>query len=139
MGQARRGKQERRTLPPAAAPAAWRQGLIAVGVVQHPTTGYYQVWLHARGQTADVRVPEDPRLLEDLRSHLAGLDEELTPLRGKLERLDDALAAFEFEIGRVRRTAADPRRRSAGGSRPGGSGSAADPPSVPRTAPARTA
>src|SRR5436853_7238076 len=52
MGQARRGKQERRTLPPAAAPAAWRQGLIAVGVVQHPTTGHYQVWLHARGQTA---------------------------------------------------------------------------------------
>ena len=25
---------------------------MAVGVVQHPATGHYQVWLHARGQTA---------------------------------------------------------------------------------------
>jgi hypothetical protein len=24
---------------------------VAVGVVQHPATGHYQVWLHARGQT----------------------------------------------------------------------------------------
>src|SRR4051812_14526363 len=29
-----------------------RQRIVAVGVVQHPTTGHYQVWLHARGQTA---------------------------------------------------------------------------------------
>ena len=35
-----------------AAPPAWRQRIVAVGVVQHPTTGHYQVWLHARGQTA---------------------------------------------------------------------------------------
>ena len=52
MERAGRAKQEPHRAPPAAAPAAWRQGLIAVGVVQHPTTGYYQVWLHARGQTA---------------------------------------------------------------------------------------
>jgi hypothetical protein len=29
-----------------------RQRIVVVGVVQHPTTGHYQVWLHARGQTA---------------------------------------------------------------------------------------
>jgi hypothetical protein len=52
MGRARHAKQERRRAPPTLGPAAWRQGLIAVGVVQHPITGNYQVWLHARGQTA---------------------------------------------------------------------------------------
>ena len=52
MGRARRTKQERRRAPPTLGPAAWRPGLIAVGVVQHPITGNYQVWLHARGQTA---------------------------------------------------------------------------------------
>src|SRR5215212_5114039 len=52
MGRARRAKQERRQAPPPLGSAAWQQGLIAVGVVQHPITGNYQVWLHARGQTA---------------------------------------------------------------------------------------
>ena len=51
MGRARRAKQEHPPSPPAA-PPAWRQQIVAVGVVQHPTTGHYQVWLHARGQTA---------------------------------------------------------------------------------------
>ena len=51
MGRARRAKQEHPPTPPAA-PPAWRQQIVAVGVVQHPTTGHYQVWLHARGQTA---------------------------------------------------------------------------------------
>jgi hypothetical protein len=33
--------------------ADWRrQHLIAVGVIQHPDTEHYQVWLHARGQIA---------------------------------------------------------------------------------------
>jgi len=52
MGRARRAKQEQRQLPTTAAPPEWRQRIVAVGVVQHPTTGHYQVWLHARGQTA---------------------------------------------------------------------------------------
>jgi hypothetical protein len=26
--------------------------MVAVGVVQHPTSGHYQVWIHAGGQTA---------------------------------------------------------------------------------------
>ena len=51
MGRARRAKQEHHPSPPAA-PPAWRQQIVAVGVVQHPATGHYQVWLHARGQTA---------------------------------------------------------------------------------------
>ena len=51
MGRARHAKQEHPPSPPAA-PPAWRQQIVAVGVVQHPTTGHYQVWLHARGQTA---------------------------------------------------------------------------------------
>ena len=32
--------------------ADWRQHLIAVGVIEHPTTEHYQVWLHTRGQIA---------------------------------------------------------------------------------------
>lgn len=52
MRKARKA-QEKQHLPlPTAAPPAWRQQIVAVGVVQHPTTGHYQVWLHARGQTA---------------------------------------------------------------------------------------
>src|SRR5829696_4781541 len=51
MGRARRAKQEHPPSPPAA-PPAWRQQIVAVGVVQHPATWHYQVWLHARGQTA---------------------------------------------------------------------------------------
>src|ERR1700675_5093812 len=51
MGRAGRAKQEPPPSPPAA-PPAWRQQIVAVGVVQHQTTGHYQVWLHARGQTA---------------------------------------------------------------------------------------
>jgi hypothetical protein len=51
MARARRTKQEHQK-PSAAAPSVWRQGLIVVGVIEHPTTGHYQVWLHARGQTA---------------------------------------------------------------------------------------
>ena len=51
MGRARRAKQEHRPSAPAA-PPVWRQRIVAVGVVQHPITGNYQVWLHARGQTA---------------------------------------------------------------------------------------
>ena len=50
MGRARRAKRKHGT-PPPAAPVAGQQ-IVAVGVVQHPTTGHYQVWLHARGQTA---------------------------------------------------------------------------------------
>jgi hypothetical protein len=52
MGRARRAKQGNQAPPPAADPADWRQQIVAVGVVQHPTSGHYQVWLHARGQTA---------------------------------------------------------------------------------------
>jgi 4-hydroxyphenylpyruvate dioxygenase-like putative hemolysin len=51
MARARRAKQKPQK-PSATAPASWRQGLIVVGVIQHPATGHYQVWLHARGQTA---------------------------------------------------------------------------------------
>jgi hypothetical protein len=51
MGRARRAKRERQNQA-TTAPASWRQGLIVVGVIQHPITGCYQVWLHARRQTA---------------------------------------------------------------------------------------
>jgi len=52
MRQTRRAKQKDDPPRQAAEPAAWRQQIVAVGVVQHPTSGHYQVWLHARGQTA---------------------------------------------------------------------------------------
>ncbi len=52
MRQTRRARQERRTPATTTDPCAWQQHIVAVGVAQHPTTGHYQVWLHARGQTA---------------------------------------------------------------------------------------
>src|SRR5437762_7204829 len=44
MKQAHRAKQRRRTQQPTASQSAWRQRSVTVGVVQHPTTGHYQVW-----------------------------------------------------------------------------------------------
>ena len=52
MPHARKAQAKHRPPLPTADPAAVRQRIVAVGVVQHPTTGHYQVWLHARGQTA---------------------------------------------------------------------------------------
>jgi hypothetical protein len=52
MERARQAKQGNQAQRPAADPAAGRQRIVAVGVVQHPTTGHYQVWVHASGQTA---------------------------------------------------------------------------------------
>jgi hypothetical protein len=52
MPHARKAQEEHRPPLASADHAAGRQRIVAVGVVQHPTTGYYQVWLHARGQTA---------------------------------------------------------------------------------------
>ena len=52
MPHARKAQAEHRPPPPTVDPAAVRQRIVAVGVVQHPTTGHYQVWLHAREQTA---------------------------------------------------------------------------------------
>ena len=52
MPHARKAQAKQRPPLPTADPAVARQRIVAVGVVQHPTTGYYQVWLHARGQTA---------------------------------------------------------------------------------------
>jgi hypothetical protein len=52
MPHARKAREKYRPPLPTADPAAGRQRIVAVGVVQHPTTGHYQVWLHARGQTA---------------------------------------------------------------------------------------
>jgi hypothetical protein len=52
MRNARKTQAKHRPpLPTADSAAGWQQ-LVAVGVVQHPTSGQYQVWLHARGQTA---------------------------------------------------------------------------------------
>ena len=52
MGQTRRARQKRRVPATTTDPPAWQQHIVAVGVVQHPTTRHYQVWLHAHGQTA---------------------------------------------------------------------------------------
>ena len=52
MPHARKAQAKHRPPLPTADLAAARQRIVAVGVVQHPTTGHYQVWLHARGQTA---------------------------------------------------------------------------------------
>ena len=52
MRKARKAQAKHRPPLPTADPAAVRQRIVAVGVVQHPTTRHYQVWLHARGQTA---------------------------------------------------------------------------------------
>jgi hypothetical protein len=52
MPHTRKAQQKHRPPLSTADPAAVRQRIVAVGVVQHPTTGHYQVWLHARGQTA---------------------------------------------------------------------------------------
>jgi len=52
MRKARKAQAKHRPPLPTAGPAAVRQQIVAVGVMQHPTTGHYQVWLHARGQTA---------------------------------------------------------------------------------------
>ena len=52
MPHARKAQVKHRPPLPTADPAAVHQRIVAVGVVQHPTTGHYQVWLHARGQTA---------------------------------------------------------------------------------------
>lgn len=52
MEQVRQAQQGDQVQLPVADPAAGRQRIVAVGVVQHPTTGHYQVWLHAGGQTA---------------------------------------------------------------------------------------
>jgi hypothetical protein len=52
MRKARKAQAKHRPPLPTADPAVARQRIVAVGVVQHPTTGHYQVWLHARGQTA---------------------------------------------------------------------------------------
>jgi hypothetical protein len=53
MGRASKAKRERRRAAPLVKQNDWRrQHLIAVGVIEHPTTEHYQVWLHARGQIA---------------------------------------------------------------------------------------
>jgi hypothetical protein len=52
MPHARKAQEEHRPPLASADRAAGRQRIVAVGVVQHPTTGHYLVWLHARGQTA---------------------------------------------------------------------------------------
>lgn len=52
MPHTRKAQEKHRPPLPTTDLAAWRQQIVAVGVVQHPTTGYYQVWLHTRGQTA---------------------------------------------------------------------------------------
>jgi hypothetical protein len=52
MPHARKAQAKHRPPLPTADPALARQRIVAVGVVQHSTTGHYQVWLHARGQTA---------------------------------------------------------------------------------------
>ena len=52
MPHARKAQAKHRPPLPTADPAAVHQRIVAVGVVQHPTTEHYQVWLHARGQTA---------------------------------------------------------------------------------------
>ena len=52
MPHARKAQAKHRPPLPTDDPAVARQRIVAVGVVQHPTTGHYQVWLHARGQTA---------------------------------------------------------------------------------------
>src|SRR5438552_16712275 len=52
MPHARKAQEEHRPPLASADGAAGRQRIVAVGVVQHPATGHYQVWLHARGQTA---------------------------------------------------------------------------------------
>jgi hypothetical protein len=52
MPHARKAQAKHRPPLPTADPAVARQRIVAVGVVQHPTSGHYQVWLHAHGQTA---------------------------------------------------------------------------------------
>lgn len=52
MRKARKAQAKHGPPLPTADPAAVHQQIVAVGVVQHPTSGHYQVWLHARGQTA---------------------------------------------------------------------------------------
>jgi len=52
MPHARKAQAKHRLPLASADRAAGRQRIVAVGVVQHPTTGHYQIWLHARGQTA---------------------------------------------------------------------------------------
>jgi hypothetical protein len=52
MRKSRKAQAKHRPPLPTADPAAVHQRIVAVGVVQHPTTEHYQVWLHARGQTA---------------------------------------------------------------------------------------
>lgn len=51
MPHIRKVQEKHRPPLPTTDLAAGRQRIVAVGVVQHPTTGNYQVWLHARGQT----------------------------------------------------------------------------------------
>ena len=46
MPHARKAQEEHRPPLASADGAAGRQRIVAVGVVQHPTTGHYQVWLH---------------------------------------------------------------------------------------------
>jgi hypothetical protein len=44
MGRARRARRERRPpLQPVAEQTDWRQHLIVIGVIQHPTAGHEQV------------------------------------------------------------------------------------------------
>ena len=52
MPHARKAQEEHRLPLASADRAAGRQRIVAVGVVQHPATGHFQVWLHAGGQTA---------------------------------------------------------------------------------------
>jgi len=76
MRKARKAQAKHRPPLPTADPVVARQQIVAVGVVQHATTGHYQVWLHARGQTAMLlalrtleQVDAAKHALGDLRSN----------------------------------------------------------------------
>lgn len=61
-------------------------------------------WKEAlRRRFADLGDPDDPALPGELRTRLTELDAAVSPLHGRLERLDDAIAIFDVEAGRAAR------------------------------------
>lgn len=83
----------RRALPARATQPA------SVAPVPAPAAGEWRAALRQR--FVDLGDPDDPAILDDLGRKLAAVDARIEPLRRRLEKIDEAVAACEVESGRV--------------------------------------
>ena len=70
--------------------------------VREATSRAHEEWREAlRHRFHDLEDPDDASLASDLRARTSSLDAEIAPCQNRLERLDEAIAVHDVEIGRA--------------------------------------